>query len=107
MSADPLAAQSGLLAALLKVVMMPPSARTRAARDARATFPQSHARAACCAWQGEASEGAPVNQVQRLLPFEQRNRGDRLGVGAIELDSEQGTRYATWHVVAAATEIDG
>src|SRR5512145_2167393 len=35
---------------------MPPSARTRAARDARSTFPQSHARAARCAWQGEVSD---------------------------------------------------
>src|SRR5512145_1954978 len=36
--------------------MLPPSARTRAARDARSTFPQSHARAARCAWQGEVSK---------------------------------------------------
>src|SRR5512145_1749584 len=36
--------------------MLPPSARTRAARDARSTFPQSHARAARCAWQGEVLE---------------------------------------------------
>src|SRR5512133_3385391 len=36
--------------------MMPPSARTRAARDARSTFPQSPARAARCAWQGEVLE---------------------------------------------------
>src|SRR5512133_1888468 len=48
--------------------MLPPSARTRAARDARSTFPQSHARAARCAWQGEVSKTDGQSR-RSLLPF--------------------------------------